>query len=178
MPLPVIAVFGSSRAKRGHPHYRLASAWGRIIAETGFAVATGGYGGTMEAVSQAVREAGGVVIGVTAPPVFPGRPGANAHVGLELPSPSLLSRIERLLDIARGYLALPGGVGTFTEIAAAWNRAYVDRLAGRPVRPLAVHVAWRTLLRPGLEIAPEDLELIHFIEDEADLRRFLRNLPR
>ena len=178
MPVPVVAVFGSSRAEKDHPHYRTAYAWGRVLAEAGLAVATGGYGGPLEAVSRAVREAGGLVIGVTAPPVFPGRPGANAHVGLELPSPSLLTRIERLLDLAQAYLALPGGLGTFTEIAAAWNRAYVDRLAGRAVRPLAVHAAWRTLLRPGLEIAPEDLGLVRFIEDEADLRRFLRDLPR
>ncbi len=178
MPRPVVAVFGSSRAREGDPAYRIAGAWGRVLAEMGFAVVTGGYGGTMEAVSRAVREAGGLVLGVTAPPVFPGRAGANAHVELELPSPSLLSRIERMLDLAGAYLALPGGLGTLTEIAAAWNRAYVDRRAGRPVRPLAVHAAWRELLRPGLEIAPGDLALIRFLKDEADLREFLGSVPR
>jgi len=175
---PVVSVFGSSRVDPDHPLYRLAYAWGKVLAEMGFAVATGGYGGTMEAVSRAVREAGGLAIGVTAPPVFPGRPGANAHVGLELPSPSLLARIERMLDLGQAYLALPGGVGTFTEIAVAWNRAYVDRLADRRVRPLAVHASWRALLRPGLEIAGEDLELVRFIEGEAELRDFLKGIAR
>lgn len=178
MAQPVVGVFGSSRVGPEHPHYRLAYTWGKVLAEMGFAIATGGYGGTMEAVSRAVREAGGLAIGVTAPPVFPGRPGANPYVGLELPSSSLLSRIERMLDLGRAYLALPGGVGTFTEIAVAWNRAYVDRLTGRRVHPLAVHTSWRALLRPGLEIAPEDLELIRFIEGEAELRDFLQEVAR
>ncbi len=174
----VVALFGSSRAEPGSEAYARAYAFGRVIGERGFDLVTGGYGGVMEAASRGAKEAGALVIGVTAPPVFPGRAGANVHVDLELPSPSLLSRIERLLDLAAAAVALPGGVGTLAEIAAAWNRAYVDRLAGRPVRPVAVHAAWRALLRPELEIAPADLELLRFFEDEADLAAFLDEVGR
>ena len=61
-----IAVFGS-----GYPLapsdtlYAEARALGRLLAEAGFEVATGGYDGAMAAVSQGARDAGGHVIGVT-----------------------------------------------------------------------------------------------------------------
>ncbi len=172
----VVALFGSSRAAPGSEAYARALAFGRAIAEEGFALVTGGYGGVMEAASRGAKEAGGLVIGVTAPPVFPGRGGANPFLDLELPSPSLPARIGRMLDLAAAAVALPGGVGTLAEIALAWNLAYVDRLAGRRPRPLAVHAEWRTVLRPGLEVRPEDLALLWFFEDEAELRAFLREI--
>ncbi len=172
----VVALFGSSRAAPGGEAYARAYAFGRTIGELGFDLATGGYGGVMEAASRGAREAGALVFGVTAPAVFPARDGPNPFVEPELPSPSLLSRIERLLDLGAAYVALPGGIGTLAEIVAAWNRAYVDRAAGRPVRPLAVHAEWRALLAPALEIGEADLALVRFIEDEMDLREFLESL--
>ncbi len=146
------------------------------MGELGFDLATGGYGGVMEAASRGAREAGALVLGVTAPAVFPDRAGPNPFVELELPSPSLLSRIERLLDLAAAYVALPGGIGTLAEIVAAWNRAYVDRAAGRPARPLAVHAGWRSLLRSALEIDEEALGLLRFFEVASELEEFLKSV--
>ncbi|MBS1195807.1 MAG: family Rossman fold protein, partial [Actinobacteria bacterium] len=49
---PVIAVFGSSAGRPGDPGYEAARTCGRLLAEAGYAVATGGYAGTMEACSR------------------------------------------------------------------------------------------------------------------------------
>ena len=65
---------------------------GELLARAGFAVATGGYGGTMEAVSRGAKDAGGEVIGVTAPTVFPDRVRANEHVTTETRSPCCAQR--------------------------------------------------------------------------------------
>ncbi len=60
-----IAVFGSGRAPAGHPVLAQAERLGRLLAEAGFTLICGGYGGTMEAASRGARQAGGQVIGVT-----------------------------------------------------------------------------------------------------------------
>ena len=51
MSQPVIAVFGASRAALGDGVYEQGVECGRLLAEAGYSVATGGYGGLMEAVS-------------------------------------------------------------------------------------------------------------------------------
>lgn len=55
----------------------------------------------------------------------------------------------------------------------AWNLLYLRRGLGRP---LGVDPYWLGLLRAHGEIAPEDLAFLQVVEDEADLRRFLRGL--
>ena len=166
----IVVVFGSSRISPKSPAWEEAHRFGRAVAEAGFDLASGGYGGAMEAASLGAKEAGALVVGVTAPAVFPGRAGANPYVDLEFPAPTLLSRIERMLDLGRAFVALPGGVGTFTEIAAAWNRAFVDRLAGRAAPPIFVHESWRALFRPALEIDEEQLSLLTFVRDAKELK--------
>ena len=172
----VVTLFGSSRTSPNDANWELAYRFGRAVAEAGFDLATGGYGGAMAAASQGAREAGALVIGVTAPPVFPQRAGPNPYVELELPSPSLLVRIERLLDLGSVYFALPGGVGTFTEIAAAWNRAFIARNRGETPKPILLHASWRELIRPGLEITENELSLLTFVESPDEVREFLASL--
>ena len=62
----IITVFGSSRPQESAPDYALARALGRALAEHGFSVCSGGYGGVMAAVSRGAKEAGGKTYGVTA----------------------------------------------------------------------------------------------------------------
>ena len=176
MSIPVVAVFGSSRTQPGSSRWQQAETWGRIIARAGFAVASGGYGGSMEAVSRGAREAGGLVIGVTAPDLFKSRSGANGYVDLELPAPTLTGRIERMLEISRAVLALPGGLGTLTEITVAWNLAYIQRLQDEAPLPVAVDAAWMELLRPHLELSERELALLSPISAPADLQAFLEKL--
>ena len=60
-----ITVFGGSQPKEGDAAYAEAYQLGKLLAEAGHAVLTGGYIGTMEAASKGANEAGGHVIGVT-----------------------------------------------------------------------------------------------------------------
>lgn len=153
--MPVVAVFGSSSAEPGAPDYEDARRLGRLLAEAGVAVATGGYGGLMEAVSSGAHQAGGRVIGVTVPTVFPDRPAANPFVGEERRAESLTERIHQLTDLAEAAIALPGSIGTFTELMMAWNLAFVAPFSrGRPKPVIAVGELWSelvALLREKLE---------------------------
>jgi len=146
-----IAVFGASGSAPGDTTYAEGIACGEMLAHHGFAVATGGYGGTMEAVSHGARAAGGRVIGVTAPSVFPGRSGPNEHLTDEVPARSLIERIDLLTGDAAGIIALHGSLGTAAELIVAWNIAFVQRFSdGTPKPIVAVGSPWRELV-PHLE---------------------------
>lgn len=151
----VVAVFGSSTIEPETSVYAAGRRCGRLLAAGGAAVVTGGYGGVMEAVSRGAAEAGGKVIGITAPTVFPNRPGPNAHVTEERPAPSLVSRIEDLISMSEAAIALPGSLGTAAELLLAWNVAYVARFSDvRPKPIVAVGDPWQ-------RIVPELSRLLH-----------------
>ena len=144
---PVVAVFGSSAGRPGEAAYEAARECGRLLAEAGYAVATGGYGGAMEGCSRGAAEAGGRVVGVTAPAAFPGRPGANRWVQVEVPAPTLTERIHLMLNGSAACIALDGSIGTLTELLMAWNLAFVAGLSGAPARPVvAVGPTWAAVV--------------------------------
>ncbi len=143
----VVAVFGSSWVTPDSEGWRQAERCGALIAAAGCAVATGGYGGAMEAVSKGAAEAGGHVIGVTAPPIFPNRAGANRWVSEERPARTLTSRLDALISGTSAVIALPGSIGTLTELMVAWNIAFIDRLGGvDPAPVVAVGAEWATMV--------------------------------
>ena len=84
-----IAVFGSSATEPGSPGWAEAERTGALLAQARLAVVTGGYGGTMEAVSKGAAAAGGHVIGVTSSRLFRERSGANRYVIQEIAAESL-----------------------------------------------------------------------------------------
>lgn len=146
-----IAVFGTSQSLPGDPQFQEAVRCGELLARAGFTVATGGYAGAMEAVSQGARQTGGHVIGVTAPSVFPSRAGANEHVVEERQAASLVARIGRLVEDTDGAIALWGSLGTATELLVAWNIAFVAPFSDRTRKPVvAVGEPWTTIV-PYLE---------------------------
>lgn len=164
MGSPIVAVFGSSTIGPEDPEYEEGVELGRRLAQAGFAVATGGYAGVMEAVSAGAAAQGGEVIGVTAPPVFPSRPGANGHVTREIPSPSLSERIQTLVDMPDGFVVLPGSIGTLTELMMAWNIAFVAQYSSRSPKPIVtVGEQWAQLvprLAEELETEPSYVECV------------------
>ncbi len=129
---PVISVFGSNHPVPGEPDYAVAYELGRRLAEAGLTVATGGYTGTMEAVSCGASEAGGHVIGVTCDEIEAWRPGRpNPWVAQEIRYRTMWRRLEHLVSENDGAVALPGGVGTLAEVSAVWNRLQTNAMAPR-----------------------------------------------
>ena len=130
----IIAVFGSSAPSVGSQAYEDAWNVGRLLAEAGFAVATGGYSGTMSAVSHGAAEAGGHVIGVTSAQIEHFRSlGANQWVTEEIRFESLRDRLLHLVTLNDGMIALPGGIGTLSEMALAWSFLQVGEISPRPL---------------------------------------------
>ncbi len=122
-----ISVFGGSQPKEGTPAYEEARTLGRLLAEHSHIVLTGGYIGTMEAVSRGAAEAGGHVIGVTCEEIEKWRSvAANQWVKEERRKKTLLERLRVLIEECDAAIALPGGPGTLTEIALTWNLMIVE----------------------------------------------------
>lgn len=145
----VISVFGSNLPLPGQPDYQLAYDVGRRLAQAGIAVATGGYIGTMTAVSQGAAEAGGHVIGVTCDQIEAWRPvSPNRWITQEIRYRTLLERMAHLVVENEGIIVLPGGIGTLAEVALAWNQLQTGAMPSRPLVVLGEH--WRRTLREFL----------------------------
>ena len=129
----IISVFGGSRIQRHDKAWQEAVEAGRLLAEAGFTVANGGYGGLMEAVSEGARLAQGHVIGVTCT-IFDGqRTGANPYVTREVQTATLAERMQRLAALADGYLVLRGSVGTLAELTYVWSLFLAGEVKPRPL---------------------------------------------
>lgn len=129
-----ISVFGGSQPKEGDAAYAEAQELGKLLAQRGHTVLTGGYIGTMEAVSRGASEAGGHVIGVTCVDIENWRKvGANRWVKEEWRKQTLIERLQALVEGCDAALALPGGPGTLTEVSLMWNLMIVESLHRRPL---------------------------------------------
>jgi uncharacterized protein (TIGR00730 family) len=107
------------------PDYLVAARrMGRVLAGRGLRlVYGGGRTGLMGALADAALGAGGEVIGVIIPSM---NTPALAHMGLTRMDvvPEMHARKARMHELADGYVALPGGFGTFDELfeAITWGQ--------------------------------------------------------
>jgi len=126
--IKVVSVFGTGTAKPGDKNFALAEQLGRLLAGAGFAIANGGYGGTMAASAKGASEAGGEVIGVTCSAF--GRGAANKYISREIVTKSLNERLDTLIQLGSAYIVLPGGTGTLLELAFVWELKNKGFLSG------------------------------------------------
>jgi uncharacterized protein (TIGR00730 family) len=155
-----VAVLGSARIERPDPRWELARKMGELLAEHGFTVVTGGYGGLMAAASQGAHEQGGRVIGLP-----------MRHWDQLEPNPwndelrwsnGYGTRLDHLL-LCTGVVALPGGVGTLSEMAVIWAAAQTEP---NPPSIVLLGDSWPPLIaaiQENLVIGAADLELLHVV---------------
>lgn len=138
----MVSVFGSADPAEGSPEYEAARRVGAALADLGYGVVNGGYGGTMAASARGAAEAGGQAVGVTC---THWRSGANPYVARVIATTSLSERLEKLVELGRaGFVVLPGGTGTLHELATVWERMCKKAM---PVRPIVcVGDFWRPLV--------------------------------
>ena len=117
----------------------LAEETGRLIAEAGAVLITGGRGGVMEAASRGARSRGGITVGI-----LPGPDGseANPYLSVLLPTDLGIARNAVVVRAASAVIAIAGGFGTLSEIAIALKE-------GIPV--VALHT-WRAQSALGREL--------------------------
>jgi len=151
-PQKIISVFGSSSPQPGSADYESARLVGRLLAEAGYVVQTGGYGGIMAGASQGAHEAGGHVIGVTSAHMEQWRPTPpNPWVIQEKKHPTLRERLLDLVDNCDGAVVLSGGIGTLSEMALIWSFVQVGEISPRPI--ILVGGLWQRTLAAFMDAA-------------------------
>jgi uncharacterized protein (TIGR00725 family) len=176
-----ISVFGSARPIPGEQAYNEAVRLGSLLAKSGCTVLTGGYMGTMEAVSRGASEAGGHVIGITCDELEAWRPvSCNRWVIEEKRYPRLRDRLLALIDGCEAALALPGGPGTLAEVSMMWNHLLTQAISARPL--ILIGPGWAATFKTyfstlGQYIGDNDRAWLSFAEDvdsAVDLLQFLQ----
>lgn len=111
-----IAVIGGSKVSANN--YRIAYKLGKLIAQEGWVLISGGRTGVMEASCKGARENGGMTVGIL--PSYDGN-DANSYVGIKIPTGLGFARNVLVIRAADFVIAVDGQYGTLSEIAFAFN---------------------------------------------------------
>ena len=175
-----ITIFGGSAPKPNTPAYQEAYTLGKLLAQRGHSVMTGGYIGTMEAVSRGANEAGGHVIGVTCDEIENWRDvKPNQWITDEWRYPTLKERLNVLIEKCDVAFALPGGPGTLTEIMLMWNQLIIEAIPPAPL--ILIGKGWQTLFNQafytelGEYVAQSQRDLLQFAPDAQSAVKLLEN---
>lgn len=111
---------------------RAAEEVGRLVAERGAVLVTGGTGGVMEAASRGAQGAGGLTVGF-----LPQADRSHANDYLDLAFPTGMGTIRNMLTArcCDALVMLGGGVGTLNELTVAYD-------VGTPVVALRGSGGW------------------------------------
>ena len=94
---------------------RVAHQLARLLAERGHILICGGLGGVMEAACRGAKEAGGLTVGI-----LPGeREDGNAYLDIAIATGMGHARNVIIVKSADAVIALPGELGTLSEMALA-----------------------------------------------------------
>ncbi len=175
----IVSIFGGSAPREGELAYQVAQALGAALAQSGWTVATGGYTGVMEAASRGACEAGGHVIGVTCSLIEDWKGlRANPWVKEELKFDNLRERLGHLVEFCDAALALPGGIGTLSEVALTWNLMRTGEIERKPL--VLVGQMWSETVSAFIRncdgyLDPGDAELVTIARDGEEAMSSLKS---
>lgn len=119
---PLITVIGKSERDPNDPvppeALRAAEEVGRLIAQAGGIVVSGGLSGVMEAVSRGAKQAGGLTIGI-----LPGFDKRDANRWVDIPITTGMGYMRNTLNVraADAVIMISGGIGTLNELTVAYE---------------------------------------------------------
>jgi hypothetical protein len=155
-----VVFFGSSDARHESQVWRLAEETARRVAEAGWTVVSGGYGGVMEAAGAGAQRGRGEAVGVLCESF---RAPGNRYLTQRIVTPDLFSRLRQLIDLGDAYLVFEGSTGTLVELAMVWELMTKQQLSRRPL--ICIGDYWDPIVR-------------HFGEDPTRDARFpISGLP-
>ncbi|AFU97463.1 TIGR00730 family Rossman fold protein [Simiduia agarivorans] len=126
-----VTVFGSARTPEEHPYYAAAETLGRLMAEAGVPVITGGGPGIMEAANKGAKDAGGVSIGLNI--TLPMEQAPNPYQTISLTFRYFFVRKLMFVKHAVGFVIMPGGFGTLDELFEALTLVQTGKVASFPI---------------------------------------------
>jgi uncharacterized protein (TIGR00730 family) len=169
IPTPAVTLFGSARVGEDHPAYLAARETGRLFAEAGWSVITGGGPGVMEAANRGAKEGGGFSVGFNIE--LPHEQHSNPYLDIGVTFDHFYARKVCFVKPAEGFVIFPGGFGTLDELFEALTLIQTDKVLDFPVVLFdsdyweeLLYFVRAELLANGL-VSPEDVELLHVTDD-------------
>ncbi|MEO7793752.1 MAG: TIGR00730 family Rossman fold protein [Thermoanaerobaculia bacterium] len=169
---PCVTVFGSARFPADHRYYEMAREVGRLSAEAGFTVMTGGGPGVMEGANRGAREAGGRSVGCNI--MLPHEQDHNPYLDFFLEFRYFFVRKVMLVKYSYGFIVLPGGFGTLDEIFETATLIQTGKIPGFPLVLMGSEY-WKDLyelLRDRMvkegTIAAADVDLLQITDSPAE----------
>ncbi len=166
---PAIGVFGSARTLPGDVYYAKAEELGRRLSDAGLAVITGGGPGAMEAANKGASEAGGTSVGLGIE--LPFESGLNQWVDVGVNFRYFFARKTMFVKYSRGFVVLPGGLGTFDELFEALTLVQTQKVTSFPIVLIGTDY-WSGLLEwlrgtvlAEAKIAQADLDMLAVTDD-------------
>lgn len=178
-----ITVFGSARVEPGTEYYQLGEEIGKVFAEAGFSIITGGGPGLMEAVSKGAHTHDGSTIGLGIE--LPHEQGINQYVDLGVEFRYFFVRKTMFVKYAQAFVALPGGFGTLDELFECVTLRQTSKIQQYPI-VLVGHDFWDGLLgwvrqhlvAEGM-VSPDEVDIIQVVETAAEALAAIENtLPK
>jgi uncharacterized protein (TIGR00730 family) len=166
---PAISVFGSARTRPDDPVYAQGVELGRALADAGFAVITGGGPGAMEAANRGASQGGGVSVGLGIE--LPFEAGLNEWVDIGINFRYFFTRKMMFVKYAQGFVALPGGFGTFDEVFEALTLVQTQKVTSFPIVLMGTEywsglINWlRDTVMGVANIGDKDLGLLQLTDD-------------
>jgi len=176
-----VTIFGSARTAEGNPDYEAARTTGRLFAQAGWAVVTGGGPGIMEAANRGAQEAGGLSIGFGIE--LPHEQSMNPYLDVSLEFSHFYARKTMFVKAAEGFVIFPGGFGTLDELFEALTLIQTGKIFNFPV-VLVDNGYWgglaewarEKLLVEGM-VSAEDLDRLYRVDDPAEAVRLVLESP-
>lgn len=175
---PAVSIFGSTRVRPGDPVYQKAEHIGKLLAENGFAVITGGGPGVMEAANKGAFSAGGKSIGLNIELPLEQKP--NPYTNITLNFRYFFVRKVMFVKYAVAYIILPGGFGTLDELLESMTLIQTKKIRPFPVIMVGSEY-WRGFLDWMKEVVLKDekisladLEILQLIDKPEDIIKTIK----
>ncbi len=169
---PCVTVYGSARFDENHRYYAMARTVGRLLAESGFTVMTGGGPGIMEAANRGAKDVKGRSLGCNI--VLPKEQKPNSFVDSWIDFEYFFVRKLMLVKYSYAFIVCPGGFGTLDEFFEIVTLIQTGKLHDFPVALMGTDY-WQPLLEQirrmvkEQTIDPIDLERIIVSDDPGEV---------
>ncbi|TAN43756.1 MAG: TIGR00730 family Rossman fold protein [Nitrospirae bacterium] len=176
---PAVTVFGGSRMTEDSFYYHQAVRVGKMLADAGFSVITGGGPGIMEAANKGAKIGKGKSVGLNIQ--LPHEQQQNAYQDLSVNFRYFFVRKLMFIKYALAYIIFPGGFGTMDEMFEALTLVQTGKI--RDAFPIILFgsdywkglVDWMkcTLVAEG-SISEKDFSLFHVVDDASEVCELLK----
>lgn len=172
---PCVSIFGSARTKPDNPYYKLAEEIAYLLTQKKFGIITGGGPGIMEAANKGAKRGGGKSVGANIELEFEQFPNPYIDQDKLVSFDYFFVRKVMFMKYSQGFIALPGGFGTFDELFEAITLIQTKKIAPFPIIMVGKDywgklIDWikeKVLTGQG-NISQKDLDIFHVVDNPQE----------